>query len=254
MYEARQNKEKVSRTIDVTGRTLQRGKIKNKKDTPQPSIIPKGARGNLQKENGTGLERPSSWVLSNTNGGITGAYHHIINFDTGLKTWFDDMVASYNGVSASNIPMREQRNHIKGKIRTVFRNLGVNVTNESISNSQPNYSWRHGNLFLGVRPEYRDDNPGRNHEFNRMMPSEQRLQQQFIQNRVLYNDMERIRGKTNQALQTPNEGELIDAISLTTQVPDSMITTNNTDIDNKHWEIKPGSEWGAIGKNYKLKT
>lgn len=249
MYEARQNREKVSRRIDGGGRTLQRGKIKN---TQQPSI-PKGTVGSLQKGNGNGLGRANLWVLSNTDRRITGAYHHIINFDTGLKTWFNDMVASYNGTLANKNLLSQQKNLIKGKIHNVFTALGVNVINENIENIQPNYSWRHGNLFLGVRPEYRADDPGGNHEFNRR-PSEQDLQRQFIQNRDLYGDMERIRETTNQALLNPNEGELIDNICLKTNVPNSMITTDSVDIDNRHWEIKSGCEWGAIGKNYKLKT
>lgn len=273
MYELRQNKKeargKVSRQIDAVevkqrvniGNVLQRNIIQfgNKKKSPPPQVPPssisKGNRGALQK--GNGPADANKWILEDTEPPITGAHHHIINFNTGLKGWFDNMVASYNGVlsvGSQNGSLQNPANNIKGKIKRVLQQLGVKFDGDNIPNIQQEFSWRRGNLFLGVNPDHRDDDPGTKNEFGNSNPSERGLRDQFTQNELLFNEMKQIRINTDIALQKPNDSDIIDGISFSSPMPNNAIyDTDHTHNDNIHWEIKSGSEWGATGKIYRLK-
>lgn len=171
------------------------------------------------------------------------------------------MVAAYNGVLAHkndlDEPTKQQSNAIRGKIIKILTYYGVASPNRgdnwNIGNNQPGFSWRTGNLFIGVVPERRADDPKEKHEFDKNSPKEDRLNIRFGENKTIWTEMQRIQVDTTSALRDTSKGlnaEKFESGELNNN--NLFITNAENQVNNINWAVKSG-DWGAPGVDFYLK-
>lgn len=200
----------------------------------------------LNKGTGPGT---AGWFIQGYNN-LTGACHHIINFDNGLKPWFQFMTSAYNSAHLSRESFAKSA---RGQILAVLRAAGVRGKDgDPIDNNQKEFSWRNGNLFIGLCPKLRKDDPKTGHEFGKKA-TDANLQNRFDEASNLFTKMNNVKDDVMSLLETGNIDENpADKISGAIKSPDKLTTDTAPDGVNKHW-VPDGGTWGCEAPIYKIK-
>ncbi len=195
-----------------------------------------------------------------TDKGETKGDHHIINWSSCLLPWIKEMSKAYNAT----------RKHLKGShdhdfwaltsqqhLGAAMKSVGVPIGADGAIDDdkiQADYVWRKGNIMVGIRPEWRSDDPGKGNEWETAKPTEKSTAAALSEGKIVWEHMKKVQ-KQIPALMTSEVHKIEeDDMKAQVKIKSWVITSKKPRDVNDDWAAKTADHWGFRSPGgYKLK-